>query len=189
MKRGFGGFFARAGIDYHLTDKHTLSLSGFGMAGNGYSESLIDYKYVNLSNALLSRNYNRANTGDGDRPSINVSLDYKFDIDTKGSNLMYDAQREAEATMFGREMRDPRSAQELLDEALSVASQADVIVAAVGESSEMSGESSSRTNLEMPDAQRDLLTALKKTGKPIVLVYFAGRSTVMTWNRKISRLY
>ena len=102
----------------------------------------------------------------------------------KGSNLMYDAQREAEATMFGREMRDPRSAQELLDEALSVASQADVIVAAVGESSEMSGESSSRTNLEMPDAQRDLLTALKKTGKPIVLVYFAGRSTVMTWEQE-----
>ena len=102
----------------------------------------------------------------------------------KGSNLMYDAQREAEATMFGREMRDLRSAQELLDEALSVASQADVIVAAVGESSEMSGESSSRTNLEMPDAQRDLLTALKKTGKPIVLVYFAGRSTVMTWEQE-----
>lgn len=102
----------------------------------------------------------------------------------KGSNLMYDAQREAEATMFGREMRDPRSAQELLDEALSVASQADVIVAAVGESSEMSGESSSRTNLEMLDAQRDLLTALKKTGKPIVLVYFAGRSTVMTWEQE-----
>lgn len=102
----------------------------------------------------------------------------------KGSNLMYDAQREAEATMFGREMRDPRSAQELLDEALSVASQADVIVAAVGESSEMSGESSSRTNLEMPDAQRDLLTALKKTGKPVVLVYFAGRSTVMAWEQE-----
>ena len=102
----------------------------------------------------------------------------------KGSNLMYDAQREAEATMFGREMRDSRSAQELLDEALNVASQADVIVAAVGESSEMSGESSSRTNLEMPDAQRDLLTALKKTGKPVVLVYFAGRSTVMTWEQE-----
>ena len=102
----------------------------------------------------------------------------------KGSNLMYDAQREAEATMFGREMRDLRSAQELLDEALSVASQADVIVAAVGESSEMSGECSSRFNLEMPDAQRDLLTALKKTGNPIVLVYFAGRSTVMTWEQE-----
>lgn len=117
--------------------------------------------------------------------SMKQSLTGKAEVlYAKGSNLMYDAQREAEATMFGREMRDPRSAQELLDEALSVASQADVIVAAVGESSEMSGESSSRTNLEMPDAQRDLLTALKKTGKPVVLVYFAGRSTVMTWEQE-----
>lgn len=99
----------------------------------------------------------------------------------KGSNLMYDAALEARSTMFGREMRDSRSDKEMLDEALRVAQDADVIVAAVGEASEMSGESSSRSNLDMPDAQRDLLTALKKTGKPIVLVYFAGRATVMTW--------
>ena len=102
----------------------------------------------------------------------------------KGSNLMYDAKREAEATMFGREMRDPRSDKEMLDEALKIAAQADVIVAAVGESSEMSGESSSRTNLEMPDAQKDLLIALKKTGKPIVLLNFSGRSTVMNWEQE-----
>lgn len=99
----------------------------------------------------------------------------------KGSNLMYDVRREADATMFGREIRDSRSSQDLLDEALTLASQADVIVAAVGESSEMSGECSSRTDLEMPDAQRDLLAALKKTGKPIILIHFSGRSTVMTW--------
>lgn len=99
----------------------------------------------------------------------------------KGSNLMYDATMEARSTMFGREMRDNRSDKEMLDEALKLAEEADVIVAAVGEASEMSGESSSRTNLDLPDAQRDLLTALKKTGKPIVLVYFAGRATVMTW--------
>ena len=99
----------------------------------------------------------------------------------KGSNLMYDAALEARSTMFGREMRDSRSDKEMLDEALRVAQDADVIVAAVGEASEMSGESSSRSNLDMPDAQRDLLTALKKTGKPIILVYFAGRATVMTW--------
>ena len=61
--------------------------------------------------------------------------------------------------MFGREL--PRgNDQELLDEALKVAAQADVIVAALGESSEMSGESSSRSELEMPDAQRHLLEAL-----------------------------
>ena len=99
----------------------------------------------------------------------------------KGSNLMYDAKREADATMFGREMRDSRSNEEMLQEALQVANQADIIVAAVGEASEMSGECSSRSNLEMPDAQKDLLIALKKTGKPIVLVNFSGRTTVMTW--------
>lgn len=116
--------------------------------------------------------------------SMQQALAGKADIRyAKGSNLMYDAQREAEATMFGREMRDPRSAQELLDEALQIASQADVIVAAIGESSEMSGESSSRTHLELPDAQRDLLIALQKTGKPIVLLNFSGRSTVMTWEQ------
>lgn len=99
----------------------------------------------------------------------------------KGSNLMYDASIEANGTMFGREIRDNRPASAMLDEALSVASQADVIVAAVGESSEMSGECSSRSDLNLPDAQRDLLSALKKTGKPVVLIYFAGRPTVMTW--------
>lgn len=99
----------------------------------------------------------------------------------KGSNVLLDAQREADATMFGREMRDPRSAREMIDEAVAAARQADVVVAAVGESSEMSGESSSRSSLSMPDAQRALLEALQATGKPIVLVYFSGRPTVMTW--------
>lgn len=99
----------------------------------------------------------------------------------KGSNLTYDAELESRATMFGREMRDSRSPETLLDEALRTAADADVIVAAIGEASEMSGECSSRSDLTLPDAQRDLLTALKKTGKPVVLVYFSGRATVMTW--------
>ena len=99
----------------------------------------------------------------------------------KGSNLMYDAQAEAIGTMFGREMRDPRSAETMKAEALRIARQADVIVAAMGEASEMSGECSSRVNIEMPDAQHDLLVELAKLGKPIVLVHFAGRPTVLNW--------
>ena len=96
---------------------------------------------------------------------------------------MYDADYQTRATMFGREL--PRgNDQELLDEALKVAAQADVIVAALGESSEMSGESSSRSELEMPDAQRHLLEALLKTGKPVVLVLFSGRPVVLTWEDK-----
>ena len=79
----------------------------------------------------------------------------------KGSNLIGDVAYEERATLFGRSLgRDNRTDKELLDEALKVASGADVIVAALGESSEMSGESSSRTDLDIPDVQRPLLDAL-----------------------------
>ncbi|KIA98413.1 beta-D-glucoside glucohydrolase [Flavobacterium sp. KMS] len=98
----------------------------------------------------------------------------------KGSNLDYDAEFEEKATMFGKTLhRDNRTKEELLAEALKVASQSDVIVAAIGESAEMSGESSSRTNLEIPQAQKDLLQALLKTGKPVVVVLFDGRPLVI----------
>lgn len=98
----------------------------------------------------------------------------------KGSNLDYDAAFEERATMFGKTLhRDHRSDQELLAEALKIANQADVIVAALGESAELSGESSSRTNLEIPKAQKDLLNELVKTGKPVVLVLFDGRPLVL----------
>lgn len=99
----------------------------------------------------------------------------------KGSNIMNDAQIEANGSMFGREIRDSRSADEMLREALDIAAKADVIVTAMGETSEMSGESSSRSSLTIPDAQQALLTALKQTGKPIVLLNFSGRATVMNW--------
>ncbi len=58
---------------------------------------------------------------------------------------------------------------------LKIAYKSDVIVAALGESSEMSGESSSRTNINIPQVQKDLLNELLKTGKPLVLVLFNGR--------------
>ena len=99
----------------------------------------------------------------------------------KGSNLTADAELEANATMFGREMRDERSEAALLSEALSVARQSDVIIAALGESSEFSGESSSRSDITLPDTQRKLLEALLSTGKPVVMLNFAGRPTIMTW--------
>ncbi|WP_445736290.1 beta-glucosidase BglX [Mariniflexile sp.] len=94
----------------------------------------------------------------------------------KGSNLDYDLAFEKRATMFGKTIpRDGRTDKQLLDEALAMASKSDVIVAALGESAEMSGESSSRTNLQIPQVQKDLLNALLKTGKPVVLVLFTGR--------------
>lgn len=103
----------------------------------------------------------------------------------KGSNLLDDAAYEERATMFGRSLnRDGRSEAALLSEALGVARQADVIVAALGESSEMSGESSSRSEISIPDAQQRLLKALVATGKPVVLVLFNGRPLTIEWERE-----
>ena len=100
----------------------------------------------------------------------------------KGSNLMHDSAYEVRATMFGRSLnRDNRTASDLLKEALAAAEQSDVIVAALGESSEMSGESSSRSDIGIPDAQKELLAALLKTGKPVVLLLFAGRPMTIKW--------
>ncbi len=93
-----------------------------------------------------------------------------------GSNLLEDPEYQKRATMFGREIpRDNRPEAEMIKEALTVAARSDVIVAALGESSEMSGESSSRTDIRIPAVQQRLLDALLKTGKPVVLLVFAGR--------------
>lgn len=99
-----------------------------------------------------------------------------------GSNLLEDAAYQTRATMFGRDIpRDERSEQEMIDEAVGIARQSDVVVAALGESSEMSGESSSRTDIEIPAIQQRLLKALLATGKPVVLVLFTGRPLALTW--------
>ncbi|MDR2229194.1 MAG: beta-glucosidase BglX [Flavobacteriaceae bacterium] len=106
-------------------------------------------------------------------------------IYAKGSNVFYDAKMEEKATMFGKvSNRDSRSKEALLKEAVETAKKADVVVLAIGETAELSGESSSRANIEIPQAQKDLLTELKKTGKPIVMVLFTGRPLVLNDENK-----
>src|SRR6202000_940493 len=77
--------------------------------------------------------------------------------------------------------RAPRPPDAIIQDALNAATQADVIVAALGESAEMTGESSSRSNIELPQTQQDLLKALLKTGKPVVVVLFTGRPLAIKW--------
>lgn len=102
----------------------------------------------------------------------------------KGSNLDDDTLFEQRAGMFGKAFpRDGRTDEQLLQEALEIAAKSDVIVAALGESAEMTGEASSRTNLEIPEAQQRLLKALLKTGKPVVLVLFTGRPLALKWEQ------
>lgn len=103
----------------------------------------------------------------------------------KGSNVINDAAYEERASAFGKGIgRDNRTADEMIREALAVAAKADVIVAAVGELAEMSGESSSRTDITIPDAQQRLLAEMLKTGKPVVLVLFTGRPLALKWEEE-----
>ncbi|WP_343742416.1 beta-glucosidase BglX [Herbaspirillum huttiense] len=81
-------------------------------------------------------------------------------------------------------VQDKRSPKAMIDEAVKAARNAEVIVAAVGESRGMSHESSSRTSLSLPQSQLDLLKALKATGKPLVLVLMNGRPLDLNWARE-----
>jgi beta-glucosidase len=61
------------------------------------------------------------------------------------------------------------------DQAVAAAKAADQVVLALGESREMSGEAASRTNIDLPGDQQQLIDAIKATGKPFVVVLFNGR--------------
>lgn len=69
-------------------------------------------------------------------------------------------------------------------EAVRAASSADVVVMVMGEFHNMSGENNSRTNLSLPGVQLDLLKAIKKTGKPVVLVLMNGRPLTINWEKE-----
>ena len=103
----------------------------------------------------------------------------------KGSNLEDDAEMQNRQTMFGKDIaRDNRSAEEMIKEALAVSANADVIVAAIGEGAESSGESASKSVIDIPEAQKRLLKALVATGKPVALVLFNGRPLTLSWEKE-----
>jgi beta-glucosidase len=100
----------------------------------------------------------------------------------KGANFVSDSTLESRVSVFGKlTARDNRSEEELIAEAVKTAEQSDVVVAALGEAAEMSGECSSRSDIGLPQNQQDLLKALLKTGKPVVLVLFTGRPLTLKW--------
>ncbi|WKS94877.1 beta-glucosidase BglX [Riemerella columbina] len=102
-------------------------------------------------------------------------------LTAKGANLDDSEKLENIYAAHGKVTdRDARSKETLLKEAVEIANQSDVIILGIGESAEMSGESSSRTEITVPASQVDLLNALKTTGKPIVVVLFTGRPLALT---------
>jgi len=103
-------------------------------------------------------------------------------LHAKGANLIDDPALRATLKEFGAEIPvDSRSPQEMLAEAVETATRADVVVAVLGESSGMSGEAASRSDIDLPECQENLLRALVATGKPVVLVLMNGRPLTLGW--------
>ncbi len=103
----------------------------------------------------------------------------------KGANITEDAEF-MKRLNFGPGMvaLDAKPADELLKEAVDAANKSDIIVAVVGESQSMSGESSSRSDIDIPESQKNMLKALSKLGKPMVIVLFNGRPLTLTWENE-----
>ena len=105
----------------------------------------------------------------------------------KGANLSDDEQFAKKVNVFGTRIDiDKRSADEMLAEAMETVSKADVIVAVVGEASEMTGEAASRSDIALPESQKKLIRALSKTGKPLVLVLMTGRPMAIPEENKLA---
>jgi beta-glucosidase len=103
-------------------------------------------------------------------------------LHAKGANLTDDPALRVTLKAFGDDIPvDSRSPQEMVTEAAAVAARADVVVAVLGESSGMSGEAASRSEIGLPESQEKLLRALVETGKPLVLVLMNGRPLTLTW--------
>jgi len=68
-----------------------------------------------------------------------------------------------------------------LEEAMGAAKESDVAIIALGESAEMSGEAASRSSLDLPGHQADLVKAIQASGKPVVVVLMNGRPLSISW--------
>lgn len=102
----------------------------------------------------------------------------------KGTNVVNDPALDARISIFGKPTQwDKRSQKEMIAEAVAVARKSDVVVAALGESAEMNGEASSRSDIDLPENQKELLAALLATGKPVVMVLFTGRPLTISWEK------
>ncbi|KQM30869.1 beta-glucosidase BglX [Chryseobacterium sp. Leaf201] len=189
--------------DAKLAAKEVYSMENRNIARNVAAQSMVLMKNDNqvlplkksgtvaVIGPLVNNSMNMAGTWSvATKHAISVNLmqglqanygkEVKF-LSAKGANIDYDAKLEDIYAAHGKKTdRDNRSKEALLKEAVDVASKADVIILAIGESAEMSGESSSRTEITIPQSQVDLLNELKKTGKPIAMVLFTGRPLALT---------
>ena len=102
----------------------------------------------------------------------------------KGCNLVDDKKLDSWITWGTSSIDSVKSPEQLKEEALALAQKSDVVVAVMGEGAEMTGESSSRSDISLPGNQQALLKELIKTGRPVVLVLFTGRPLTINWEKE-----
>ena len=101
-------------------------------------------------------------------------------LHAKGANLLEDPYMLRLLNRYGDFVIDNRTAEQMIDEALQLAAQSDVVVAVVGESQQMTGEANNRADISLPACQQRLLQALFNTSKPVVVVLMNGRPLTIT---------
>jgi beta-glucosidase len=104
----------------------------------------------------------------------------------KGANLLEDKELLNKLNQHGGNIPvdSTASAEQLIQQAVQVARNADVIIMALGESQGMTGEAASKTNIGIPSNQLALLKAIHATGKPVALVLFNGRPLTLEWENE-----
>jgi beta-glucosidase len=106
------------------------------------------------------------------------------DIITLRQALAERMQKAESTLLYARGTGIEDTSQAGFDEAMKAARAADIVIMALGESAAMSGEGGSRTNLNLPGNQEQLLEAVSAVGKPVVLLVFSGRPLVLEWAAK-----
>ncbi len=106
----------------------------------------------------------------------------------KGANISDDPEFVRRANVFGVQITvdSTKTVEQLRAEAVELAKNSDIIVACLGESADLSGEASSRSDIGLPGNQSALLDALAATGKPVVLVLFTGRPLTIQHETEVS---
>jgi beta-glucosidase len=119
---------------------------------------------------------------EGMQTALNKGVAY-----AKGANISDDTLFAKKVNVFGTRIDvDARTPESMLQEALELAKKSDIIVVVIGEASEMTGESASRTSIQVPECQMVMLRALKKTGKKIVTIVMAGRPLILSEVHQLS---
>lgn len=118
---------------------------------------------------------------DGFKNALGNSVNLQY---AKGCNLIDDKRLDSWISWGGSAIDPVKSPEQLKEEAFEIARRSDVVVAVMGEASEMTGESSSRSDISLPGNQEAFLKELVKLGKPVVLVLFTGRPLTINWEKE-----